>query len=82
MLASDSGTGDDLRDFLLLVLWLLPITAGLCAVFCAAFVESMGRLRAAGQAQAATAKGRNAVATGILAVFLAACWGAASLVVH
>jgi hypothetical protein len=82
MLASDGSVADDLRDFLLLILWLLPVAAGLCAVFCAAFVGSLRRLRAAGQTQAATAKRRNAVATGMLAVFLAACWGAASLVVQ
>ncbi|MFF4271793.1 hypothetical protein [Streptomyces sp. NPDC001536] len=82
MLASDGGTGDELRHFLLTVLWLLPVTAGLCAVSCAVFLGAGRRLRAAGETHAATAKARNAVATGILAVFLAACWGAAALVLQ
>ncbi|MES5817886.1 hypothetical protein [Streptomyces sp. RG80] len=82
MLASDGGTGDELRDFLLTVLWLLPITAGLCAVSCGVFYGAGRRLRAAGETHAATAKGRNAVTTGILAVFLAVCWGAAALVIR
>ncbi|MEV7888912.1 hypothetical protein ACWD3I_20040 [Streptomyces sp. NPDC002817] len=82
MLASDGGTGDELRGFLLIVLWLLPITAGLCAVSCGVFFGAGRRLRAAGETYAATAKARNAVATGMLAVFLAACWGAAALMVQ
>jgi hypothetical protein len=82
MLASDGGTGDELRDLLLMVLWLLPITAGLCAVSCGVFLGAGRRLRAAGETRAATAKARNAVATGILAVFLAVCWGAAAVVIQ
>ncbi|MEU5891327.1 hypothetical protein ABZ835_31425 [Streptomyces sp. NPDC047461] len=82
MLASDGGTGDELRHFLLMLLWLLPITAGLCAVSCGVFVGAGRRLRAAGETYAATAKARNAVATGMLTLFLAVCWGAAALVVH
>ncbi|MEU6372768.1 hypothetical protein [Streptomyces sp. NPDC046909] len=82
MLASDAGSGDELRHYLLMILWLLPIAAGLCAVSCAMFLGSGRRLRAAGDGFAATAKARNAMATGILAVFLAVCWGAASLVIQ
>ncbi|WP_327720871.1 hypothetical protein OG381_40125 [Streptomyces sp. NBC_00490] len=82
MLASDGGTGDELRGFLLTVLWLLPVTAGLCAVSCGMFYGAGRRLRAAGETYAATAKARNAVATGMLALFLAACWGAAALIVQ
>ena len=82
MLASDAGTGDELRDFFLLLLWLLPLAAGLCAVSCAVFLGAGRRLRAAGETYAATAKGRNAVATGTVAVVLVACWGAAALVMR
>jgi hypothetical protein len=82
MLATDGSTVPELEDLLLLTLWSLPITAGLCAVFCASFVASTRRLRAAGQEQAATAKARDAVATALLTVFLTACWGAASLAIR
>ncbi|WP_405650304.1 hypothetical protein [Streptomyces sp. NBC_00019] len=82
MLASDGGTGDELRDFLLMILWLLPITAVLCAVSCGVFFGAGRRLRAAGETYAATVKARNAVATGMLALFLAACWGAIALMVQ
>jgi hypothetical protein len=82
MLATDGSTVGGLTDFLRLILWLLPITAGLCAVACIAFLGAGRRLRAAGETYTATAKARNAVATGMLAVFLAACWGAAALVVQ
>lgn len=82
MLASDAGSGDELRDLLVTVLWLLPVAAGLCAVSCAVFLGAGRRLRAAGETRAATGKARNAVATGGLAVFLAAFWGAASLVIR
>lgn len=82
MLATEGSTVGGLTDFLLVILWLLPVTAALCAVSAAVFLGSGRRLRAAGQTYAATAKARNAVATGMLAVFLAACWGAAILVVQ
>jgi hypothetical protein len=82
MLATDGSTVGGLTDLLLVVLWLLPITAGLCAVSSIAFLGAGRRLRAAGETYAATARTRNAVATGMLAVFLAACWGAAALVVQ
>ncbi|MFI1721991.1 hypothetical protein [Streptomyces sp. NPDC020489] len=81
MLASDAGSGDELRDLLMTVLWLLPVAAGLCAGACAVFLGVGRRLREAGETCAATARTRNAMATGTLAVFLAACWGAALWVI-
>lgn len=79
MLATEGSTVPDLERYVRLMLWLLPITAVLCAAFCATFLGAMRRSRAAGEAQVATAKARNALATALLAAFLAACWGGTTL---
>ncbi|MFI9833002.1 hypothetical protein ACIHIX_35560 [Streptomyces sp. NPDC051913] len=82
MLATEGSTVPDLERYVRLMLWLLPITAVLCAAFCATFLGAMRRSRAAGEAQVATAKARNALATALLAAFLAACWGGATLLLQ
>ncbi|NUP18258.1 MAG: hypothetical protein HOZ81_19675 [Streptomyces sp.] len=79
MLATEGSTVPDLERYVRLMLWLLPITAVLCAAFCASSLGAMRRSRAAGEAQVATAKGRDALATALLAAFLVASWGAAIL---
>ncbi|AZP21760.1 hypothetical protein ACIGMX_01225 [Streptomyces aquilus] len=82
MLATEGSTVPELEHQLRLILWLLPITAVLCAAFCVSFLGAMRRSRAAGAAHVATAKGRQAMATALLAVFLAACWGGAALLMQ
>ncbi|NUO43235.1 MAG: hypothetical protein HOV82_14490 [Streptomyces sp.] len=82
MLATEGSTVADLERYVRLMLWLLPITAVLCAAFCVSFLGAMRRSRTAGEAQAATAKGRNALATALLAAFLTACWGGATLLIQ
>jgi hypothetical protein len=79
MLATEGSTVPDLEHYVRLVLWLLPITAVLCAAFCASSLGAMRRSRAAGEEQVATAKARNALATALLATFLTACWGGVAL---
>ncbi|PWI13957.1 hypothetical protein DI272_07160 [Streptomyces sp. Act143] len=82
MFATEGSTVPELEHHLRLFLWLLPITAVLCAAFCVSSLGAMRRSRAAGEAQVATAKGRNATATALLAAFLAAAWGAAALLIR
>ncbi|KUN23295.1 hypothetical protein AQJ23_25000 [Streptomyces antibioticus] len=82
MLATEGSTVPELEHQLRLILWLLPITAVLCAAFCVSSLGAMRRSRAAGAAQVATAKRRHALATALLAAFLAACWGGAALLIQ
>ncbi|MFF5493663.1 hypothetical protein [Streptomyces aquilus] len=82
MLATEGGTVPELEHHLRLILWLLPITAVLCAACCVSFLGAVRRSRAAGAAHVAAAQGRNAMATALVAAFLAACWGGAALLLQ
>ncbi|MFC8343275.1 hypothetical protein [Streptomyces sp. NPDC057280] len=82
MLATEGSTVPELEHQLRLILWLLPITAVLCAAFCVSFLGAMRRSRTAGATHVATANARNALATALLAAFLTACWGGAALLLQ